>query len=222
MQAKHSNLDVQRASIRCLGLFGLLERKPNENIVKQLRCSFVKGLSTITVMASKALLDLAIWHGPDEMDKAMNCNLSSHLRDHKISATPVEFCNGSEDLDIELLDLLYAGLEHDWGDFVEVEENRSIQDVLGEGLAKILLLSNKFPGSHASTHHLLLAKLIKLYFNSESEEFQRLLNSLSHLVGLFICAKYGKLTDFLIFCRLKQCLSVFFEHYPSLSINHKV
>lgn len=26
----------------------------------------------------------------------------------------------------------------------------------------------------------------------------------------------------MIFCRLKQCLSVFFEHYPSLSVNHKV
>ncbi|KAL0463328.1 UNVERIFIED_CONTAM: Condensin complex subunit [Sesamum latifolium] len=191
--AKHASLDVQRASVRCLGLFGLLERKPSENTVKQLRCSFVKGPPSITIMASKALLDLGIWHGPDEMDKAMESNLSSELREQKMSATPVEFGNGSEDLDIELLDLLYAGLEHDWGDIVEVEENQSIHDILGEGLAKILLLSNKFPGSHASTHDLLLAKLISLYFNSESEELQR----------------------------LKQCLSVFFEHYPSLSANHK-
>ncbi|PIN11942.1 Chromosome condensation complex Condensin, subunit G [Handroanthus impetiginosus] len=191
--AKHANLDVQRASIRCLGLFGLLERKPSESIVKQLRCSFVKGPPTITIVASKALLDLGIWHGPEEMDKAMNSSLSSKLRDEKMSITAVEFCNGSEDLDIELLDLLYAGLEHDWGDFVEIEENQSIEDVLGEGLAKILLLSNKFPGSLASTHHLLLAKLVCLYFSSETEVLQR----------------------------LKQCLSVFFEHYPSLSANHK-
>ncbi|KAK4411778.1 Condensin complex subunit [Sesamum angolense] len=191
--AKHASLDVQRASVRCLGLFGLLERKPSENTVKQLRCSFVKGPPSITIMASKALLDLGIWHGPDEMDKAMKSNLSSQLREHKMPASPVEFGNGNEDLDIELLDLLYAGLEHDWGDIVEVEENQSIHDILGEGLAKILLLSNKFPGSHASTHDLLLAKLITLYFNSESEELQR----------------------------LKQCLSVFFEHYPSLSANHK-
>ncbi|KAK6127457.1 hypothetical protein DH2020_038806 [Rehmannia glutinosa] len=191
--AKHSNLDVQRASIRCLGLFGLLERKPSENIVKQLRVSFVKGPPTIAIMAAKALLDLGIWHGPDEMDKAMNCNLSSQLRDHKMLLTPVEFCNGTEDLDIEFLDLLYAGLEHDWGDFVEVDENQSVQGILGEGLAKILLLSNKFPGLHSPTYHLLLAKLISLYFSSENEELQR----------------------------LKQCLSVFFEHYPSLSADHK-
>ncbi|KAG8373497.1 hypothetical protein BUALT_Bualt11G0030300 [Buddleja alternifolia] len=191
--AKHANLDVQRASIRCLGLFGLLEKKPSENLVKQLRCSFVKGPPTITIMASKALLDVGIWHGPDEIDKAMNCNLSSQLRDHKMSLNPVQFGNEGEDLDIELLDLLYAGLEHDWGALVEVEENQSIQGILGEGLAKILLLSNKFSGSYDSIHHLLLAKLISLYFSSESDELQR----------------------------LKQCLCVFFEHYPSLSTNHK-
>ncbi|KAH6796928.1 ARM repeat superfamily protein [Perilla frutescens var. hirtella] len=191
--AKHSNLDIQRASVRCLGLFGLLERKPSENVVKQLRCSFVKGPSTVKIMASMALLDLATWHGPNEMDKAMNCNLSLNLHDHEISSTPIEFGNGSEDLDVELLDLFCAGLEHDWDELEEVEEHLSIQDVLGEGLAKILLLSSKFPGSHASKHQFILAKIIKLYFNSENKELQR----------------------------LKQCLSVFFEHYPSLSINHK-
>ncbi|KAL6537705.1 hypothetical protein OROHE_012332 [Orobanche hederae] len=191
--AKHSNLDVQRASIRCLGLFGLLERKPCEHIVKQLRLCFVKGPPTVTIISAKSLLDLGIWHGPDEMDKAMNCTLSSLLRDPKMSLTPTQFCNGSEDLDIELLDLLYAGLEHDWGDFVEVEDNQLIHDILGEGLAKILLLSSKFPGSHNSTYHLLLAKLITLYFSSENAELQR----------------------------LKQCLSVFFEHYPSISADHK-
>lgn len=178
---------MQRASVRCLGLFGLLERKPSEDIVKQLRSSFVKGPSTVTIMASKALLDLAIWHGPDEMDKAMNCNLSSHIHDHEISSTSFEFGDESEDLDIELLDLLCVGLEHDWDDVEEVEENQSIQDVLGEGLAKILLLSNKFPGAHASKHHLILVKLIKLYFSSENEEFQRLVSSFSRLVDHFIC-----------------------------------
>ncbi|CAI9763484.1 unnamed protein product [Fraxinus pennsylvanica] len=194
LAAKHGHLDVQRAAIRCLGLFGLLERKPSEVLVRQLRCSFVKGPSAVTIMASKALLDLGIWHGPHEVDNAMSCNLSSQLRDHRMAWTPVDLSNGSQGLDIELLDLLYAGLERqDWGASAEVDENESIQAILGEGLAKILLLSEKFPGVQASTYHLLLAKLIILYFCSESTELQR----------------------------LKQCLSVFFEHYPSLSVNHK-
>lgn len=172
-------MDVQRASVRCLGLFGLLERKPNEDIGKQLRCSFVKGPCTVSIMAAKALLDLAIWHGPDEMDKAMNCNLSSDIHDDEVSSTLFEFCDGHEDSNFELLDLLCAGLEHDWDDLEEIEDHQSIQDVLGEGLAKILLLSNKFPGSHTSKHHLILAKLIRLYFSSDNEEFQRLVTSLN-------------------------------------------
>ncbi|CAA0814563.1 ARM repeat superfamily protein [Striga hermonthica] len=191
-QAKYSNLDVQRASVRCLGLFGLLEKKPSEVIVKQLRLSFIKAPPMVAIISAKALLDLGIWHGLDEMDRAMNCNLSSQLRNHTTLA-PIDFCNESEDLDIELLDLLFVGLGHDWGDSGELEDNQSIQGVLGEGLAKILLLSSKFSGSHVSTHHLVLAKLVSLYFSSENDELQR----------------------------LKQCLSVFFEHYPSLSANHK-
>ncbi|KAJ0755234.1 putative nuclear condensin complex subunit 3 domain-containing protein [Helianthus annuus] len=35
--AKHIHLDVQRAAVRCLGLFRLLERIPSEDLVKQLR-----------------------------------------------------------------------------------------------------------------------------------------------------------------------------------------
>ncbi|GER47076.1 condensin complex subunit [Striga asiatica] len=191
--AKHSNLDVQRASVRCLGLFGLLEKKPSEVTVKQLRLSFIKAPPMVAIVSAKALLDLGIWHGLDEMDRAMNCNLSSQLRNNTTSLAPLDFCNESEDLDIELLDLLFVGLGHDWGDFGEMEDNQSIQGILGEGLAKILLLSNKFSGSRVSTHHLVLAKLVSLYFSSENDELQR----------------------------LKQCLSVFFEHYPSLSANHK-
>lgn len=197
MQAKHGHLDVQRAAIRCLGLFGLLERKPSEVLVRQLRCSFVKGPSAVTIMASKALLDLGIWHGLHEVDKAMNCNLSSQLRDHRMAWTPVDLSNGSQDLDIELLDLLYAGLERqDWGPSAEVDENESIQAILGEGLAKILLLSEKFRGVQASTYHLLLAKLIILYFCSESTELQRWTTFSICLICLLF---YKNLTSYLLF-----------------------
>ncbi|KAM7523857.1 hypothetical protein LguiA_013759 [Lonicera macranthoides] len=192
--AKHVHLDVQRAAIRCLGLFGLLERNPSEEIIKQLRLSFVKGHSTISIMAGKALIDLLMWHGPNEVDKTVNQNLSSELLDPPIVLDPVNLSNKNEDLDIKLLDLLYAGLERqEWLKLGEADENESVQSVIGEGLAKILLLSEKYPSIPTSSHPLFFAKLISLYFCSETMELQR----------------------------LKQCLSVFFEHYPSLSVNHK-
>ncbi|KAA8547693.1 hypothetical protein F0562_004122 [Nyssa sinensis] len=192
--AKHVHLDVQRVATRCLGLFGLLERKPSEELVKQLRLSFVKGPSPISVMACKALVDLGMWYGPQEVDKSMGQDLSSHLRDHATVFHPVNLCDTNEDLNIELLDLLYAGFgRYDGGKSAEAFENESVQAVLGEGFAKILLLSENYPSIPASSHPLLLAKLISLYFSDKNKELQR----------------------------LKQCLSVFFEHYPSLSANHK-
>ncbi|KAK3030600.1 hypothetical protein RJ639_039686 [Escallonia herrerae] len=188
--AKHVQLDVQRASVRCLGLFGLLERKPSEELIKQLRLSFVKGPSPVSTMACKALIDLGMWHGPQEVDKAMNQDLLSQLRDNAVPFYPVKLCDSSEDLNIELLDLLYAGLEgSNWRSTTDADENESVQSVLGEGFAKILLLSEKYRSIPASAHPLIFAKVISLYFCTENTELQR----------------------------LKQCLSVFFEHYPSLS-----
>uniref|UniRef100_A0A5B6ZJY2 Putative condensin complex subunit 3 n=1 Tax=Davidia involucrata TaxID=16924 RepID=A0A5B6ZJY2_DAVIN len=192
--AKHVHLDVQRVAIRCLGLFGLLERKPSGELVKQLRLSFLKGPSPVSVMACKALVDLGMWHGPQEVDKSTGHNLSSNLRDREFFFHPVNLCDTNGDLTIELLDLLYAGLDRsDWGKSAEADENEPAQAVIGEGFAKILLLSENYPSLPASSHPLLLAKLISLYFSDETKELQR----------------------------LKQCLSVFFEHYPSLSVNHK-
>ncbi|CAL5373808.1 unnamed protein product [Camellia sinensis] len=160
--AKHVHLDVQRVATRCLGLFGLLERKPSEELIKQLRLSFVKGPSPISIMACKALLDLAMWHGPQEVDKAMGQDLSSRLKDHDIVSCTVQMSDTNGDLNFGLLDLLFAGLERDdWVKSADADEHESVQAVIGEGFAKILLLM------------------------------------------------------------LRQCLSVFFEHYPSLSNTHK-
>ncbi|PSS26776.1 Condensin complex subunit 3 like [Actinidia chinensis var. chinensis] len=192
--AKHVHFDVQRVATRCLGLFGLLQRKPSDELVKQLRLSFVKGPSQISSMACKALFDLALWHGPQEVNKAMGQSLSSHLRDHATVPCPIEVPHANGDMDFELLDLLFTGFEKsDWGISADADENEAVQAVLGEGFAKILLLSENYPSIPASSHLLLLAKIIDLYFSDETKELQR----------------------------LRQCLSVFFEHYPSLSITHK-
>lgn len=173
MQAKHVHLDVQRAAIRCLGLFGLLENKPSEELVKQLRISFVKGPPTISIMACKALIDLGMWHGPQEVDKAIGQDLSSQPRDNKMNFSPINLSDTDGNLNIELVDLLYSGIEaSNCRKSLEVDEE-SLQAVLGEGFAKFLLLSEKYPSIPASLHPLLLAKLITLYFGDESKDLQR-------------------------------------------------
>ncbi|XP_010670110.2 uncharacterized protein LOC104887214 isoform X1 [Beta vulgaris subsp. vulgaris] len=190
--AKHLNLDVQRVAVRCLGLYGLLERRPCEEVVKQLGLSFVKGPSSISLLASKGLIDLVMWHGPQEVDKAIGEDFFSQIPENRLHLTP-EMCNKVDGVDVGVLYLLCAGLESDFfGQTLEVEENESVQATLGEGLAKILLLSEHYPSIPGSLHLLILAKLIAFYFSEENNEQ-----------------------------RLKQCLSVFFEHYPSLSANHK-
>ncbi|OVA01866.1 Nuclear condensin complex subunit 3 [Macleaya cordata] len=192
--AKHVHLDVQRVALRCLGLYGLLERKPSEELVKQLRNSLVNSSSPVSIMASKALVDLGMWHGPQEVDRVMGNDVLSQPQDDKRSFTPVNLSDTNGDLRVELLDLLYAVLDRDiCGEPIDTDDHESIQAILGEGFAKILLLSENYPSISVSLHHLLLAKLIKLYFSNEAEDLHR----------------------------LKQCLSVFFEHYPALSADHK-
>ncbi|XP_010528558.1 PREDICTED: condensin complex subunit 3 [Tarenaya hassleriana] len=190
--AKHVHLDVQRIAIKCLGLFGLLENKPSEALVKQLRVAFSRSPPPIGIMACKALVDLGMWHYPQEVDKAMGQDLSSQLKnDNNIDFVPIDLSNPDEDLNIKLLDLLYAGLESDdWRIFIDDE---SVKTTVGEGFAKFLLLGEKYPDLPASFHPFVLAKLIALYFSEEST---------------------GQL-------RFKQCLSVFFDHYASLSAKHK-
>ncbi|OMO92440.1 Armadillo-like helical [Corchorus capsularis] len=192
--AKHVHLDVQRVALRCLGLFGLLENKPSEELIKQLRISFVKGPSPISAVACKALFDLGMWHGPQEVDRAIGQNLCTQLDEDNMHPSPVIFSDTDGDLNVPLIDLLYAGIAtNNWGRTLENDDSESVLAVLGEGFAKFLLLSEKYPSVPASFHHLLISKLISLYFSNESKDL----------------------------LRLRQCLSVFFEHYASLSAYHK-
>ena len=174
MQAKHVHLAVHRVATRCLGLFGLLERKPSVELVKQLRFCFIKGPSSISIVACKALIDIGTWHGPQEVDRAMGLELSSLLHENKMTFSPVNLCDMNEDWNVELLDLFYAGLNvNDWIKSVDMDENESVQAILGEGFAKILLLSENYPCIPASLHPLFLSKLIILYFSNETKELQR-------------------------------------------------
>ncbi|XP_024027483.1 condensin complex subunit 3 isoform X2 [Morus notabilis] len=188
--AKHAHLDVQRITVRCLGLFGLLEKKPSKEVVKQLRLSFIRGPTPISVMACKALIDLGMWHNPQEVDGS----LGLEVQDSEVASSPITLSDEEENPSTKLLDLLYAALDKDdLGNLLGSDGNESVQAVLGEGFAKILLLSENYLSIPASLHPLLLTKLINLYFSSKTKDLHR----------------------------LKQFLSVFFEHYPSLSAKHK-
>lgn len=174
MQAKHSHLDVQRIAVRCLGLFGLLEIKPSEELVKQLKVSFAKGPAPISIVACKALFDLGMWHQPQEVDRAIGQNMSSQLQDYDMTSSPLDISDTDGNWNPKLLDLLYAGLiKDDWDSSLASEENESVQGALGEGFAKILLLSENYKSIPARSNPLLLSKLITLYFSNESKELQR-------------------------------------------------
>lgn len=133
----------------------------------------MKGFSPTNGMAGKALIDLSMWHGPHEISKAIIPDLASELQE-AMPSDPIKFVNPNEEMGIDLLDLLLVGLERcKRTKIAEVDEDESVQAVLGEGFAKILLLSDKYPTINASSHPLLLEKLMNLYFCSEITELQR-------------------------------------------------
>lgn len=163
---------MQRIAVRCLGLFGLLEKKPSEELVKQLTLSFVNGPASVSVGASKALIDLGLWHEPREVDRALGKDFS--YPDDKKAFVPVNLSDIDEVLNVQMLDLLYAGIEKDdWDNSLSSDEYESVQAIIGEGFAKILLLSENYPSIPASLHPFLLAKLINLYFSNERKDLQR-------------------------------------------------
>ncbi|KAK1308419.1 hypothetical protein QJS10_CPA09g00387 [Acorus calamus] len=173
--AKHVHVDVRRAATRCLGLFALRDRKLSEEAVKQLRLSFIHGPSPVSIMACKVLIDLAWWLGPGEVDRAMGLDLPPSCNDKKNFDT-VNLSGLNDDPGIALLDLLYSGFDKDDVDECFcTSEPETIRFVLGEGFAKILLLSEKYPCISASLHTLMLRRLISLYFCEEKDELQRVI-----------------------------------------------
>jgi condensin complex subunit 3 len=167
---------VQRIAVRCLGLFGLLERKPNAELLKQLRISYIRGPHLISIEACKALTDLVMWHGPQEVDRVLNHDIPSQVNSDKNCFCPVNFSDSEVDSNsnVDTLDLLYGGIENeDWANPLTSSEDECIYAILGEGFAKILLLSDNYPSIPASLHPVLLSKLIYLYFSDISENMHR-------------------------------------------------
>ncbi|KAK3128880.1 hypothetical protein QOZ80_6BG0467700 [Eleusine coracana subsp. coracana] len=192
--AKQNHVDVQRAALRCLCLLGLLENRPNVELVKQLRLSFINGPDLVSAMACKALIDLVTWHGPQGIDQAIGIELPDASYE-KSQFTPVDISDlKDDDLSVGVLDLLFSGFhKDDWEFSLEGDNHDNVPTILGEGFAKILLLSDNFASISANLHSVILAQLVRLYFSEDTKELER----------------------------LKQCLSVFFQHYPALCDQHK-
>ncbi|CAM0913331.1 unnamed protein product [Alopecurus aequalis] len=191
--AKQKHVDVQRAALRCLCLFGLLQNTPGTELVKQLRLSFINGPDLVSAMASKALIDLVTWHGPQVLDQAIG--IEPDANSEKTEFAPVDISDlNDDDLDVGVLSILFSGFhKDDWEFSLEGDNHDNVPTILGEGFAKILLLSDNYSSISADLHPVILAQLVRLYFLEGTKELGR----------------------------LKQCLSVFFLHYPSLSDKHK-
>lgn len=183
MQAKQKHVDVQRAALRCLCLFGLLENKPSTELVKQLRLSFINGPDLVSAMASKALIDLVSWHGPQELDQAIGTE-PSDANYEKTQFAPVDISDlNDDDLNVGVLSILFSGFhKDDWEFSPEGDNHDNVPTILGEGFAKILLLSENYPSISADLHPVILAQLVRLYFLEESKELGR---SITHISPLF-------------------------------------
>ncbi|EHA8590767.1 hypothetical protein COCNU_scaffold023732G000010 [Cocos nucifera] len=193
--AKQIHVDVQRVAMRCLCLYGLLERSPSEELVRQLRLSFINGPAPVSIMASKALIDLATWHGPQAVDKATGMDLQQS-GDEKNGFISVDLSNLNEDANIGLLDLLYSGFDKDdWGANVEGDDHESVHAVLGEGFAKILLLGENYPTISTGLHPSILGKFISLYFCDETKNLQRSVSPELSFLSCDLCGQVASCPD---------------------------
>ncbi|VAI72762.1 unnamed protein product [Triticum turgidum subsp. durum] len=158
--AKQKHVDIQRAALRCLCLFGLLENKPSTELVKQLRLSFINGPDLVSAMASKALIDLVSWHGPQELDQAIGTE-PSDANYEKTQFAPVDISDlNDDDLNVGVLSILFSGFhKDDWEFSPEGDNHDNVLTILGEGFAKILLLSENYPSISADLHPVILAQL---------------------------------------------------------------
>ncbi|KAK8937759.1 hypothetical protein KSP40_PGU004248 [Platanthera guangdongensis] len=109
---KQVHLDVQRAATRCLCLFGLLERRPSKDIVNQLRQLFINGPTPVRAMVTKALVDLATWHGPEEIDRALELD-PEQLMSATTECSTVDLLNSENIASTGVINLLQTALERD-------------------------------------------------------------------------------------------------------------
>ena len=78
-------------------------------MVNQLVLSFVKGPSPVSLLAGEGLIDLLMWHGPQEVDRVIGQDALLQVRDSRVDLT-ADLCHKNCDVNLGVLDLLFAGL----------------------------------------------------------------------------------------------------------------
>lgn len=151
--------------------------------MKQLRLSFINGPDFVSAIACKALIDLVTWHGPQEIDRAIGIELPDPSYEKSLF-TQVDLSDmNDDDLNIGVLDILFSGFhKDDWEFDLEGDNHDNVPTILGEGFAKILLLSGNFASIPADLHTVILAQLIRLYFSEETKELERSIAHLSSVI----------------------------------------
>ncbi|CAK9882254.1 unnamed protein product [Sphagnum jensenii] len=166
--AKHFHPEVQKAGVRCLGLFQLLASKPSLSVVTQLRRSLFSSFETVQIMAVKATFDVLLWCGAASLDRVPpNHPVSVIGDDEMVTRKPL----------MELLmNLLESAPIEEKPD--ELVESETVGGLVAEGFAKVLLQSKAFKDVQ-TIEDILFAQLICLYFNGDMNNSPRLQQCLS-------------------------------------------
>ncbi|CAI8603755.1 unnamed protein product [Vicia faba] len=86
-----------------------------------------------------------MWHSPQEVDRVLNHEVPSQLNCDNMYFCHVNFSDfeGDSNSNVDILDLLYGGFENEgWVNPLTSNEDECIYAILGEGFAKVLLLSD--------------------------------------------------------------------------------
>ncbi|CAM6036363.1 unnamed protein product [Sphagnum compactum] len=190
--AKHFHPEVQKAGVRCLGLFQLLASKPSMSVVIQLRRSLLSSFETVQIMAVKATFDILLWCGAASLDWVMGIgiDLAPVPPNHPVSVIGDDEMVMRKPLMELLMNLLESAPIEEKTD--ELVESETVGGLVAEGFAKVLLQSKAFKDVQ-TIEDILFAQLICLYFNGDMNNSPR----------------------------LQQCLSVFFINYSVLSADNK-
>ncbi|KAL2651267.1 hypothetical protein R1flu_019395 [Riccia fluitans] len=195
---KHLHPEVQRAGVRCLGIFCCLERTPSSRGVEQLvLCLSLCNRVYVQEMAFKALFDLILCHGPTALDLARGIGPESHRQpglhvSHLFCSTADRHVGEHNIISgIPILESLAGSFDPEYS-MGKAQALQPRTAVAAEGFAKVLLQCQHLPEIRLMQDSV-LEKLICLYFSVTTENCPR----------------------------LRQCLNVFFRAFCSQSAKNK-